>query len=150
MEREEERLRALLARESNGDRIASIRLDLGTAMNQHIGVVRKEEGMKEGLEKVRQLKQRYESVPVQDKGRTFNTDLIFALELGYILDCAETIVTGAIERKESRGSQYRSDYTERDDENWLKHILVTRQEDGPVTSHLPVVITQWQPQVRSY
>ena len=60
--------------------IASIRLDLGTAMNQHIGVVREEEGMKEGLEKVRQLKQRYESVPVQDKGRTFNTDLIFALE----------------------------------------------------------------------
>jgi succinate dehydrogenase / fumarate reductase flavoprotein subunit len=150
VEREEERLRALLARESTGDRVASIRFDLGTAMNQHIGVVRDEDGMREGLEKVLQLKQRYETVPVEDKGRTFNTDLVFALELGYMLDCAETIVNGAIERKESRGAQYRSDYTDRDDENWLKHILVTRREDGPVVSHLPVVITQWQPQVRSY
>ena len=150
VEREEDRLRALLAREPNGDRVASIRLDLGTAMNEHLGVVRNEEGMKEGLEKLHQFKQRYETVPVEDKGRTFNTDLVFALELGYMLDCAETIINGAIERKESRGAQYRSDYTDRDDENWLRHILVTRQEDGPVVSHLPVVITQWQPQVRSY
>ena len=87
---------------------------------------------------------------MEDKGRTFNTDLVFALELGYMLDCAETIINGAIERKESRGAQFRSDYTDRDDENWLRHILVTRQDDGPVVSHLPVVITQWQPQVRSY
>ena len=150
VEREEGRLQGLLAREANGDRIARIRLDLGVVMNEYLGVVRNEEGMKAGLAKVAELKERYRHVPVEDKGRTFNTDMVFALELGFMLDCAETIVVSALERKESRGAQYRTDYPQRDDDNWQRHVLVTRAEGGPSISHHPVTITQWQPQVRSY
>ena len=80
----------------------------------------------------------------------FNTDLIFTLELGFMLDCAESIILGGIERKESRGAHSRTDYPDRDDENWLKHVLVTRKDDEPEVSHLPVTITKWQPEERKY
>ena len=89
-------------------------------------------------------------MPVEDKGRIFNTDLIFTLELGMMLDCAEAIVVSALDRKDSRGAQSRRDYPRRDDENWLKHILVAPSEKGPKISYLPVVITQWPPEERRY
>ena len=89
-------------------------------------------------------------MPVHNKGRVFNTDLIFALELGYMLDCADSIAAGALERKESRGAQSRTDFPDRDDENWLKHILVSKGELGPEVSHLPVTITKWTPEERKY
>ena len=79
-----------------------------------------------------------------------NTDLIFALELGFMLDCAETIAVSALERKESRGAQFRLDYPSRDDENWLKHIVVSQGEVGPELSNLPVTITKWTPEERKY
>ena len=85
-----------------------------------------------------------------DKGKTFNTNLMFTLELGLMLDCSESIALSAIERKESRGAHTRTDMPDRDDENWLKHILVKSTEDGPQVDHLPVVITDWEPQVRTY
>ena len=87
---------------------------------------------------------------VQDKGKTWNTNLVFTLELGFMLDCAETITLSAIERKESRGAHTREDFPDRKDEEWLKHILVRHTEDGPSLEYLPIVITQWEPQVRSY
>jgi succinate dehydrogenase flavoprotein subunit len=88
---------------------------------------------------------------VDDKGNVFNQDLLGALELGFMLDNAEAMVLGAIERKESRGAQFRTDYPERNDEEWLKHIVVTRQDDGtPVISYAPVTITKWQPEERRY
>ena len=149
-ENEEQRLRDIVDREANGDRVARIRLDMGSTMNQYLGVFREESGMREALGTIAQLKDRYVRVPVEDKGRTFNTDLVFALELGFMLDCAESIVVGGIDRKESRGAHSRQDYTERDDENWLKHVLVTKSEEGPQVSYLPVVITQWQPEERRY
>ena len=147
---EEKRIRDMLDRPANGDRIAKIRLDMGTAMNEHLGVYREESGMKEALNTIRGLKERYNSVPVEDKGHTFNTDLVFALELGFLLDCAETIVLSALERKDSRGAHTRTDYPNRDDQNWLKHVAVTKTDDGPQISHLPVVITQWTPEERKY
>ena len=150
VENEEQRIRDMLARDGNGDRIAKIRLDMGTTMDQHLGVFRDEEGMKEALTTVRELKERYSRVPVEDKGRIFNTDLVFALELGFMLDCAETIVVSALERKESRGAQSRTDYPQRDDENWLRHILVSPSEEGPQVSYSPVTITQWQLEERRY
>ena len=150
VEKEEQGIKGMLAREGNGDRIARIRWDMGTAMNQHLGVFRDEEGMKEGLNTIGELKERYSKVPVEDKGRIFNTDLVFALELGFMLDCAEPIVVSALERKDSRGAQFRRDYPGRDDESWLKHILVTHSEAGPQLSYLPVVITQWTPEDRRY
>jgi succinate dehydrogenase / fumarate reductase flavoprotein subunit len=149
-EAEAGRIKEFINRQANGDRVARIRMDLGVTMNNHLGVARNEDGMKKALQTVIDLKHRYMNVPIEEKGNIFNTDLIFALELGFMLDCAETIVTSALERKESRGSQYRTDYLQRDDENWLKHILVTDTVDGPSISHLPVNITKWKPQVRSY
>ena len=80
----------------------------------------------------------------------FNTSLIFTLELGFMLDCAEAVSLSALERKESRGAHTRTDMPDRDDDNWLKHILVKYSEDGPQLEHLPVVVTDWIPEVRSY
>ena len=150
VQRDEQRIIDMLAREPNGDRVASIRLDMGTVMDRHLGVYRNEEGMKEAISTIKELMGRYGNVPVEDKGRVFNTDLIFALELGLMLDCAEAIAVSALERKDSRGAHSRQDYTKRDDENWLKHILVMDTEAGPQVSHAPVVITNWQPEERKY
>ena len=99
---------------------------------------------------MQELKTRYGGVPVHNKGKVFNTDLIFALELGFMLDCAEAIAVSALERKESRGAQFRIDYPSRDDENWLKHIVVSQGEVGPELSNLPVTITKWTPEERKY
>ena len=87
---------------------------------------------------------------MQDKGSIFNTNLIFTLELGFMLDCAETIAISALERKESRGAHFLTEKPERDDENWIKHIAVQYTPDGPKLEYTPVTVTQWQPQVRSY
>ncbi len=140
----------LSSRDSNGERWSQIRLDLGTEMDRYMGVYRDEEGMQTLLKSLEGFKKRYEKATLQDKGRVFNTDLIFTLELGFMLDCAESIVLSGLDRKESRGAHSRTDYPSRDDENWLKHVLVTRKEDGPELSHLPVTITKWQPEERKY
>ena len=143
-------IQRLLDNEKNGDMFGQIRQDMGGAMNEHLAVYRNQSGMESALDTVRQLRERYRSVYVQDKGRTWNTNLVFTLELGFMLDCAEAVTLAAIERKESRGAHTREDFPDRDDENWLKHILVEQTEDGPALSELPVAITQWEPQVRSY
>ena len=127
-----------------------IRVDMGTTMNDHLAVYRNQAGMESALDTVRQLRERYQSVYVPDKGNTWNTNLVFTLELGFMLDCAEAITLSAIERKESRGAHTREDFPERDDENWLRHILVRQTEDGPALDYQSVVVTQWEPQVRSY
>ena len=150
LEREEGRLQGMLSRDKNGDRIAKVRWDMGSTMNEHIGVFRDEDGMNAARDILPALRDRYNRVPVEDKGRVFNTDLVFALELGFMLDCAETIVVSALERKESRGAQSRRDFPRRDDENWLRHILTTHSEEGPRISYMPVVITQWTPEERRY
>jgi succinate dehydrogenase/fumarate reductase flavoprotein subunit len=107
--------------------------------------------MSKALSEIDRLRDRFNKVVVADKGKTFNTNLLFTLELGFMLDCAEAIVASALERKESRGAHTRIDMPERDDKNWLKHILVKRVGDGEQEiQHLPVVITEWAPQVRSY
>jgi succinate dehydrogenase / fumarate reductase flavoprotein subunit len=80
----------------------------------------------------------------------FNQDVIGAIELGYMLDCAEAIVVAAEERKESRGAQSRTDFPTRNDDDWLKHIDLTMDGDGPKVSYSPVTITKWQPEERRY
>ena len=145
------RVQSLLDNPKNGgDMFGKIRLDMGRAMNDHLAVYRNRGGMEAALDSIRQLRERYRSVYVQDKGKTWNTNLVFTLELGFMLDSAEAIALSAIEREESRGAHTREDFPERDDENWLKHILVRQTEDGPALEYQPVVITQWEPQVRSY
>ena len=147
---DENHIKEILARGDNNDTPAKIRLDLGVTMNDYVAVFRTTEGMEIARDKLQELKQRYQSVPVQDKGRIFNTNIIFALELGFMLDCAESIVVSALERKESRGAHFMPEYPQRDDENWMKHITVQHAQDGPRLDYLPVTITQWEPQVRSY
>ena len=149
--REKAMLRGLLDNEPSGDLVAKLRMDMATAMDKGLGVYRTEEGMQEALDAVRGMRDRYKNVVVQDKGKVFNTNLIFALELGCMLDCAETIAVGGIERKESRGAHSRLDYAARDDENWMKHILLYQGPGEEVTKeYMPIVITQWQPEEREY
>ncbi|MSQ06335.1 MAG: FAD-binding protein [Dehalococcoidia bacterium] len=150
VQREEQRIQAMLNRPQNGDRVASVRLGMGESMNRNLAVFRQKTGMEETVQELQELKARFAKVPVENKGKVFNTDLVFALELGFMLDCAETIAVSALERKDSRGAQFRTDYPKRDDENWLKHIAVTKGEVGPEISHLPVTITKWTPEERKY
>jgi succinate dehydrogenase / fumarate reductase flavoprotein subunit len=148
---EQERIRELMARPYTGETHARLRLDLATMMDSNVGVYRDEAGLQEALAILAQLKERYERVAVGDKGRVFNQALQFVLELGYMLDCAETIVLSAIERKESRGAHARTDYPDRNDREWLRHVLVTyRDGQAPAISDLPVTITRWSPEVRAY
>jgi succinate dehydrogenase / fumarate reductase flavoprotein subunit len=151
LKREGDRIRDLLERPYTGETHARLRLDLATMMDAHVGVYRDEAGLLQALGKLAELKARYERVAVGDKGRVFNQALQSVVELGFMFDCAETIVLGALLRKESRGAQARTDYPERNDAEWLKHILVTyRAGAEPEVSYLPVTITHWKPEARSY
>ena len=144
-------IRAMLARDGGGELFGAVRRDLGETMNNHLAVFRDEDGMRAAFENLSDLRARYDKVVVHDKGKVFNTNLIFTLELGFMLDCAEAIILGALERNESRGAHTRTDMPDRDDDNWLKHILISRTEDGETAvDYVPVKITQWEPQIRSY
>ena len=147
---EEKRLQEFLDRPANGDRIASVRLGMGESMNRNLAVYRNQEGMEESLGDMEQLQKRFKTVPVENKGKVFNTDLVFGLELGFMLDVAPSIVVSALDRKDSRGAQARTDFPDRDDENWMKHLVVHKGETGPEITYAPVSITKWQPEERKY
>ena len=143
-------IKAFLDREASDDTPAKLRLAMGQTMNEHVAVFRNEEGMQTALNTIIDLKERYTRLPVRDKGQVFNTNLLFALELGCMLDTAEATCFSALARKESRGAHYRTDMPDRDDENWLKHTLVYDTPEGPRIDYAPVTITRWKPEVRSY
>jgi succinate dehydrogenase / fumarate reductase flavoprotein subunit len=145
---ERARIGALLERPAHGETYARLRLELGTTMDRYLAVVRDERGLRAAFETIVALRARYARVSVGDKGRVYNQALTFVLELGYMLDCAEATVRSALTRTESRGAHYRSDFPERDDERWLKHVLVTDGEEE--AEYLPVTITRWKPEVRAY
>jgi succinate dehydrogenase / fumarate reductase flavoprotein subunit len=146
----EKRIAAILSKPSTEDRVAHVRLEMGRTMNEKVQVFRTEEQLKSGLDDIKALKKRYANVGVESKGKVFNTDLLFYIELGYMLDAAEMVCASAIERKESRGAHYRTDYPKRDDENWLHHIVCTYADSGPQLSKAPVTITRWTPEERKY
>jgi len=98
----------------------------------------------------RDLRTRYGRVAIKDKGRVFNTELLEAREVGYLLDCAEATVAAALARQESRGGHFREDFPERNDTDWLKHSLAYRAEGGPDISYKPVTITKFEPKPRTY
>jgi succinate dehydrogenase / fumarate reductase flavoprotein subunit len=133
-----------------GESPARIREELAGAMMERCGVFRTDAGLRQVVGEIRALRERYSRVRVQDKGRVFNTDLLEARELGYLLDCAEAATTSALARTESRGAHSREDFPDRDDDSWLKHSLVTRTEGGPELSYKPVTITTFQPKPRVY
>jgi succinate dehydrogenase / fumarate reductase, flavoprotein subunit len=141
---------AIVARPREGRRISEIKRELGDTMNQHVAVYRDQAGLEQALEVVKRLQAESQSAYIDDRGTVFNQDVLGAIELGYMLDCAEAIVVAALERKESRGAQFRTDFPERLDEQWLKHITITQGPDGPRIGYAPVTITQWQPEERKY
>jgi succinate dehydrogenase / fumarate reductase flavoprotein subunit len=142
---------SIIGRERTGRRVSEIKDELGVMMNEKCAVFRDEAGLQEALQIVRRLKEEAQVAYIDDKGTVFNQDVLGAIELGYMLDTAECIVTGAIERKESRGAQFRTDYPERNDADWLKHIDLALSADGtPEISYSPVTITQWEPMERTY
>jgi succinate dehydrogenase / fumarate reductase flavoprotein subunit len=119
-------------------------------MMDNVSVVRQEQGLVEAQNKLAELRDRYETVYVQDHGKTYNTDLLEAIELGAMLDCADTIVHGSIERRESRGAHYREDFEARDDKEWLAHSLIYRTDEGLQLRKKPVSITRFEPKERKY
>src|SRR6202453_3960448 len=150
---------SIIARDKNGSptrprRVSEIKQELGDTMNKYVAVYRDEAGLAQALEIVNRLQEESKSAYIDDRGTVFNQDVLGALELGYMLDCAEATVVAAIERKESRGAQFRTDFPERNDEQWLKHIDISLNEDpahpGPAVSYSPVTITQWEPEERKY
>ena len=115
------------------------------------GVYRNEQTLKQAYDDVKALQARYKDVAVQDKGKRFNTDLLEAIELGFLLELAEVLVVGALARNESRGGHMREDYPNRDDVNFMRHTMAYRNEDGSVRlDYKPVVETRYKPMERKY
>ena len=147
----ERTIAAIINREPSGRRVAAIKDELGETMNQYVAVFRDADGLNKAHEIIRRLKEEAPKAAIDDRGTVFNQDVIAAIELDYMLDCAETIVVGAIERKESRGAQYRTDFPKRNDDEWLKHIDISvNGADVPEVSYSQVTITRWEPQERTY
>ncbi|HBY94446.1 MAG: succinate dehydrogenase/fumarate reductase flavoprotein subunit [Ardenticatenaceae bacterium] len=146
---EEERLNDL-AKQQGTESHYHIRAELRQTMDARMGVYRTGQEMRAGLDRIRELKQCYQRIHVADKGWVYNTDLIRALETGFMLDVAEVATAGALAREESRGGHARRDFPTRDDERWLKHTLAYSTPHGPCLEYIPVAITMWQPIERKY
>ncbi|RQP11051.1 MAG: succinate dehydrogenase flavoprotein subunit [Microbacteriaceae bacterium] len=146
-------------RNSQGtERIAALRKELQEEMDRNAQVFRTEESLEKVTQTIHELRERYKNVSIQDKGHRFNTDLLEAIELGFLLDLAEVVVYSAKNRKESRGGHMRDDYPKRDDENYMKHTMAyltgdphsANAEDHITLDWKPVVITNYQPMERKY
>jgi succinate dehydrogenase / fumarate reductase flavoprotein subunit len=129
---------------------ADIRQALQEEMYERAFVVRDEAGLKEAVSELANLRDRYQRLGVQDKGSVYNTDLMETVELGFLLDCADALVTAALARDESRGGHYREDHPLRDDANWLQHSLAYRDGDGIRLEHKPVKMGPYVPMERKY
>ncbi len=139
-----------LMNQSGTIRIGTLRQNFQDCMTQYCGVFRTQELMQEGFNQLKQLQQQYEQIYLDDKGTTWNTELIEALELRSLMVVGEIILTSALNRKESRGAHCREDYTERDDTNFLKHTMAFYSPAGIDLNYLPVAITRFEPKERKY
>jgi succinate dehydrogenase / fumarate reductase, flavoprotein subunit len=149
-DQEEKRVFADLLQRNGPEKPAQIRRELRALMDRHAGIFRTGDLMKEGLDKIADLKQRFGKIGIQDKSRIFNTNLIQALETENMLDLAEVVLSSGLEREESRGAHARTDCAVRDDVNFLAHSMAHRTDSGPRLSHKPVTITNWKPVERKY
>ncbi|HUK03628.1 MAG TPA: fumarate reductase (quinol) flavoprotein subunit [Burkholderiales bacterium] len=145
------RIRELLQRSGGTETVAGLRKEMMHTMEQNAGIYRTHEGLVEACAKLADLRRRYRSIELHDRTNVFNTDLLQALELGSMLDCAEAVAQSALARKESRGAHQRLDFVERDDRNFLRHSLAHFDSvSSPRIDYLDVVITKSQPGVRDY
>jgi succinate dehydrogenase/fumarate reductase flavoprotein subunit len=152
LKQERDRIAELLSRPS-GTRAPALRRAMNETMSANTFIFREEKGLSAAVADVTRVRQDFDSsVFVMDKSKTFNTDLVGALETDFLIDASLALATGALARTESRGAQARTDYPERDDANWLKHTLAWRQGDGPprLDYSRKVTITEFDPQVRTY
>ena len=138
---------------NGGERSAAVRNDMARSMTDGVGVFRDQNSMEKAITSMSDIMNRISNVSLDRKGKIFNTDLVFALELEYMVNIAWSVVNAAITRKESRGAHFRTDITDRDDKNWLKHTLVYKDvnsENGVRVETAPVTITKWKPIERRY
>src|SRR4051794_10958188 len=147
---EEKLIKDIVRRDGSARRVSEIKAEMGATMDKYAAVFRDEEGLNQGLEIIRRLQEEAAKVAVDDKGSVFNQDVLGALELQFMIENAEAIVVSAIERKESRGAQYRTDFPERNDDDWLKHINISQNGAEPEISYSEVTLTQWEPEERKY
>jgi len=148
---EQERIRRNFFKKEGGtERIFTLRKEMNKTMETSAGIYRSEKSLKESCNKIKELKDRFSNIIMEDRSVTFNTELTSALELEFMLDVAEAIVYSALERTESRGSHQRTDFPVRDDENFLKHSLAYRNDTEPRIDYKDVVITKWPPGERVY
>ncbi|MEA5362211.1 succinate dehydrogenase flavoprotein subunit [Amycolatopsis sp., V23-08] len=149
----EEQLAGLLS-EHGDERVADIRKEMQQTMDSHASVYRTEDTLKQALTDIQALKARYERITVADKGKRYNTDLLEAVELGFLLELAEVLVIGAIARKESRGGHAREDYPTRDDTNFMRHTMAYKQGTALASDirldYKPVTFTRYEPMERKY
>jgi fumarate reductase flavoprotein subunit len=145
------RLEHLLHKDAGSERISAVREELQQTMEDSAGIFRSGDLLAKGADTLRELQERFGGIGIVDDSRTFNTELVAALELGNLLDIAECILQAGLHREESRGAHQRTDFLERDDERFLTHLLVHRNPDGSVgIDHLPVTVTRWPPGQRIY
>jgi fumarate reductase flavoprotein subunit len=149
---ERRRLEELMARPPGSrERIATVREEMQKAVEDGAGIYRNGGSLQQALNKLAELQQRCQSVSLDDRSTTFNTQLIAALELAFMLDVAQSMVESALHRTESRGAHQRTDFPARDDQKYLAHSLVKRAPDGGLrVEYLPVKITRWPPGERVY
>ncbi|NHN49599.1 FAD-binding protein [Halostella sp. JP-L12] len=153
VEHERERVQSFLEKDE-GLQHAAIREDLQASMTENVNVFRNEDGLKTALEDIREARERYQDVYVDDPSRTFNTDLLHTIETRNLIDLAEAITLGALAREEFRGAHWRQEFQERRDDEWLKHTLLRWNDGDPELFYKPVILEgenkTYEPKVRSY
>ena len=148
---EAQRIAANFIRKDTGsERVASLRAEMTRAMEEGVGIYRDEASVRKTCDVLHALRDRFPNVRLDDRSLSFNTELIAALELDFMLDVAEAVAHSALARTESRGSHQRTDHPRRDDTRFLKHTLAYRTDGPPRIDYLDVVITRWPPAERVY